>query len=107
VKRKRFAVEQIVAVLKQGEATLPVAELIRKVGISEQTPILSLEEGVWKSGGLPKIRRSTSIAQHIRPAALSAENVPTFSTLAELSRQFCGALQVVIHPRAGHHGTAC
>jgi len=37
VKRKRFAVEQIVAVLKQAEAGLPVAELIRKVGISEQT----------------------------------------------------------------------
>jgi len=37
VKRKRFAVEQIVAVLKQAEAGLPVAELIRKLGISEQT----------------------------------------------------------------------
>ena len=37
MKRKRFAVEQIVAVLKQAEAGLPVAELIRKVGISEQT----------------------------------------------------------------------
>jgi putative transposase len=37
VKRKRFAFEQIVAVLKQAEAGLPVAELIRKVGISEQT----------------------------------------------------------------------
>jgi putative transposase len=37
VKRKRFSVEQIVAVLKQGEVGVPVAELIRKVGISEQT----------------------------------------------------------------------
>ena len=37
VKQKRFAVEQIVAVLKQAEAGLSVAELIRKVGISEQT----------------------------------------------------------------------
>lgn len=37
MKRKRFAVEQIVAVLKQAEAGLAVAELIRKVGISEQT----------------------------------------------------------------------
>ncbi len=37
MKRKRFAVEQIVAVLKQAEAGLPVAELIRKVGITEQT----------------------------------------------------------------------
>lgn len=37
MQRKRFAVEQIVAVLKQAEAGLAVAELIRKVGISEQT----------------------------------------------------------------------
>ena len=37
MKRKRFSVEQIVAVLKQAEAGTPVAELIRHVGISEQT----------------------------------------------------------------------
>jgi putative transposase len=37
VKRKRFSVEQIVAVLKQAELGLPVADLIRQVGISEQT----------------------------------------------------------------------
>ena len=37
MKRKRFSVEQIVAVLKQAELGMPVAELIRKVGISEQT----------------------------------------------------------------------
>jgi putative transposase len=37
VKRKRFSVEQIVAVLKQSEVGVPVAELIRQVGISEQT----------------------------------------------------------------------
>jgi putative transposase len=37
VKRKRFPVEQIVGVLKQAEVGVPVAELIRKVGISEQT----------------------------------------------------------------------
>jgi len=37
VKQKRFNVEQIVAVLKQAEAGVPLAELIRRVGISEQT----------------------------------------------------------------------
>jgi len=37
VKRKRFSVEQIVAVVKQAEMGSPVAELIRQVGISEQT----------------------------------------------------------------------
>ena len=37
MKQKRFTVEQIVAVLKQAEAGVPLAELIRRVGISEQT----------------------------------------------------------------------
>ncbi len=37
MKRKRFSIEQIAAVLKQAEAGMPVAELIRHVGISEQT----------------------------------------------------------------------
>jgi len=37
VKQKRFNVEQIVAVLKQAEAGVLLAELIRRVVISEQT----------------------------------------------------------------------
>jgi putative transposase len=35
--KKKFSVEQIVSVLKQAEVGFPIAELIRKVGISEQT----------------------------------------------------------------------
>ena len=37
MRRKRFSVEQIVAILKQAEVGVPVADLIRQVGISEQT----------------------------------------------------------------------
>ena len=37
MKRRRFSVEQIVAVLKQAELGVPVAELIRQVGLTEQT----------------------------------------------------------------------
>jgi len=37
MKHKRYAVEQIVAILKQAEMGIPVAELIRQIGISEQT----------------------------------------------------------------------
>ena len=37
MKRKRFSVEHIVAVVKQAELGTPVADLIRKVGITEQT----------------------------------------------------------------------
>ena len=35
--RKRYSVEQIVAVLKQADLGLPVSDLIRQIGISEQT----------------------------------------------------------------------
>jgi putative transposase len=37
MKKKWFSIEQIVAVLKQAELGMPVADLIRHVGISEQT----------------------------------------------------------------------
>jgi putative transposase len=37
MKRKRFSVEQIAAVLKQAEVGVPVVELTRKTGISQQT----------------------------------------------------------------------
>lgn len=37
MKRKRYSVEQIVSILKQAELGLPVSDLIRQVGISEQT----------------------------------------------------------------------
>ena len=37
MKRKRFAVEQIFAVLKQVKMGIPAADPIRQTGISEQT----------------------------------------------------------------------
>ena len=37
MKRTRFSVEQIVAVLKQAEMGAPVSDLIRHLGIAEQT----------------------------------------------------------------------
>lgn len=37
MKKKRFSVEQIVAVLKQAEMGMVVSDLIRQIGISEQT----------------------------------------------------------------------
>jgi putative transposase len=37
VKRKRFSVEQIIAVLKQAEVGVSVVEVCRQVGITEQT----------------------------------------------------------------------
>ena len=45
VKKKRFSVEQITAVLQQVESGVPVGDVCRQVGISEQT-LLPLEEGL-------------------------------------------------------------
>jgi putative transposase len=37
MKRKRYSAEQITAAVKQVEMGMPVAELIRRMGVSEQT----------------------------------------------------------------------
>ena len=37
MKKQRFSTEQIVAILKQAEMGLPVKDLTRQVGITEQT----------------------------------------------------------------------
>ena len=37
MKKKRFSVEQIAAVLQQAEGGVPVGDVCRQVGISEQT----------------------------------------------------------------------
>ena len=49
VKRKRFSVEQIVTIVKQAEMGMPVAELIRRVGISEQTFYRWKKQFDWRS----------------------------------------------------------
>lgn len=49
MKRKRFSIEQIVAVLKQAELGMPVADVIRQVGISEQT--FEVRRNSWRPTG--------------------------------------------------------
>ena len=36
MRKKRFSVEQMIGILKQAEVGVPVAEVIRRAGISEQ-----------------------------------------------------------------------
>ena len=74
MKRKRFSVEQIVGVLKQAEVGVPVAELIRHVGISEQTFYR------WRAeyGGL-------RLDQAKRLKALETENARLKKLVADLS----------------------
>jgi putative transposase len=64
MKRKRFSVEQIVAIVKQAEMGLPVAELIRRVGIREQTCYR------WKNitAGWRAIRSASSSSSRTRMA---------------------------------------
>ena len=37
MRRSRFSVEQIVAILKQAELGMPIADIVRQVGVSQQT----------------------------------------------------------------------
>src|SRR5271170_4130889 len=78
MKRKRFSVEQIVAVVKQAELGLPVADLIRQVGISEQTFYR------WKKeyAGLEP-QQARELKQ------LADENARLKKLIAELTRPCC------------------
>ena len=55
MKKKRFSVEQITAVLQQVAGGVPVGDVCRQVGISEQTFYR------WK--------KSTEICSPVRPAS--------------------------------------
>jgi putative transposase len=74
VKKSRFGEEKIIAILKQAEAGVKVAELVRKHGISEATFYN------WKAkyGGL-------DVSQLRRLKGLEAENGKLKKMYAELS----------------------
>ena len=74
MKKKRFSVEQIVAVLKEAELGAPAAELIRKVGISEQTFYR------WK-----KVYGGLGVAEVRRLKQLEEENRKLKQLVADLS----------------------
>ena len=74
MKRKRFSVEQIVAVLKQAELGMSVADVTRQVGISEQTFYR------WK-----KVYSSLQSDQVRELKQLQDENVRLKKLVAELS----------------------
>ncbi len=48
MKRKRYSVEQIVAAVKQHEMGTPVADIVRKLGIAEQTV---RRQRIWHQSG--------------------------------------------------------
>jgi putative transposase len=63
MKGKRFSVEQIVGVLKQAEVGVPVVQLIRKVGISEQTFYRWKKQYVGLVSSSPSLSRSSREAR--------------------------------------------
>jgi putative transposase len=74
MRRSRFTEEQIAMALRQGEAGTPVAEIVRKLGISEQTYY------TWKKkyGGL-------GVSELLELKAIREENRRLKSLVADLS----------------------
>jgi Transposase len=109
VKQKRFNVEQIVAMLKQAEAGVPLAELIRRVGISEQTfyrwkkqyvhKVVSRENGreirVCEIIALEQYRFASHLSQGIGEAIPEIQTRRMSAPLAEIAVGFAG------NPRLG------
>lgn len=71
MKRKRFSVEQVVAVLKQAEAGLPVVEVCRAGG-DHRADLLSMEEAVRGVAERP----GSAVEADCRRAASTRKNVP-------------------------------
>ena len=74
MKKSKFSESQIVAILKEGEAGVPVAQILRKHGISQATYY------TWKSryGG-------ASVAELKRLKELEAENAKLKRMYADLA----------------------
>ena len=84
MKRSRFTESQIVAVLKEGEAGMPVAELCRKHGVSNATYYQ------WKSK-----YAGVQVSELTRLRELEAENAKLKKMYAELALMH-NALQDVV-----------
>ena len=74
MKKKRYSTEQIVSALKQAEMSMPVADLVRQMGITEQTYYR------WKKkyGGL-------GVSELRRLKMLEEENMKLKQIVADLS----------------------
>ena len=74
MRKSRFTETQIVEILKEGEAGIPVAEILRNHGISRAT------YGIWKSR-----YAGTTVAELRRMRELEAENAKLKRMYADLA----------------------
>ena len=84
MKKSKFSESQIVAILKEGEAGVPVAQIMRKHGISQATYYN------WKAkyGG-------TSVAELKRMKELEAENTKLKRMYADLALENAAIKEVL------------
>lgn len=84
MRKSRFTEAQIVAALQEGEAGLPVAELLRKHGISRQTYY------GWRSryGG-------ATVAELTKLRALEADHAKLKRMYAELAMEYAAIKDVL------------
>ena len=59
--KSKFSETQIVAILREGEAGVPVAEILRKHGISR--PTFYLCKAKYSSVGVPELQRLKALEQ--------------------------------------------
>ena len=84
MKRSRFTESQIVAVLKEGEAGVPIAEIVRKHGISRGTYF------TWRSK-----YSGVSVSELKKMKDLEAENAKLKRMYAELALEHAAIKDVL------------
>ena len=61
MRKSKFSEAQIVGILREGEAGVPVAEILRKHGISR--PTFYLWKSKYDSAGVPELQRLKALEQ--------------------------------------------
>jgi putative transposase len=116
VKKKRFSVEQIVAVRKQAEVGVPVVEVCRQVGISEQTfyrwrkkvvgleidQVRQLKQLQEENGKLKKLMAELSLDKAMRQDVLAKNSKALLPPSRSALPAWCVSSESAARPAAPH-----